>query len=336
MPETDEREDDEVHYEEPNELVQSDNNSDDEVDEDDTYLQQNVIASYDVYLEEATASTSTSTSSQNSCARELALSGSSSYAVFNQQFTLTCTVTQAAGLGDTVQFFYNASTDVFASLYQNGDSCDEFSGPSLPSDYSVSCGSGTDSSSSTTKKYTLKINRVADRDAIGWWCILSSETIRSNVYYLQLRKDVPGPKPCDWCIGLSVVISILIVAGIGLIAIFLVSDASRKKILIKPLLAVGGILLIMAIVVAGLLGTQTDVDQGTGVWIAAVVFCGIGFLVGIILVGVWLRHKTGKADSGSVNDKPTNTPGQPTELHSTNAHRQPLDANSETINKPPK
>ena len=64
MPETDEQEDDEpnseVLCEEPSELVQADNSSDDEVDEDDTYVQEDEFASYDVSSKEATASTSRS------------------------------------------------------------------------------------------------------------------------------------------------------------------------------------------------------------------------------------------------------------------------------------
>ncbi|XP_041373940.1 hemicentin-2-like isoform X2 [Gigantopelta aegis] len=151
-------------------------------------------------------------------AQELALSGSSSYAVLNQPFTLTCTVTQAADLGDTVQFYYNIYTDVFASLYQSGGSCTEFSGPSLRSDYSVSCGSGTDSSSSTTKKYTLKINRVADRDAIDWWCILSSGRIRSNKYNLQLSTNpVPNPESqvSESTISIIAVVAVLLVVAIA-------------------------------------------------------------------------------------------------------------------------
>ncbi|XP_041372800.1 uncharacterized protein LOC121386068 [Gigantopelta aegis] len=108
---------------------------------------------------------------------------------------------------------------------------------------------------------------------------------------------MPCPIPCDWCIGLSVVISILIAVGIALIiAIFLVSGISLKKILIIVVLVVGGILLIMAIVDAVLLGIQTDADLGTGAYLAAAVLCGFGFVIGIILiaVGVWLRLKTGE------------------------------------------
>ncbi|XP_041347153.1 uncharacterized protein LOC121367015, partial [Gigantopelta aegis] len=123
---------------------------------------------------------------------------------------------------------------------------------------------------------------------VGEWSCLDGPTGAGS---FVCNMTVKSPKPCDWCIGLSVVISILIAVGIGLIiGIFLVSGAFLKKIIV----AVGGILLIMAIVVAVLLGIQTDADLGTGAYLAAAVLCGFGFVVGIILVavGVWQIHKT--------------------------------------------
>ncbi|XP_041379815.1 nephrin-like, partial [Gigantopelta aegis] len=114
----------------------------------------------------------------------LSISGSSSYAVLNQPFTLTCTVTQAAGLSGVI-LFSTKTTDTFASLGQSGGSCAVFNPPLVPG-YSVSCGSGTDSSSSSTKKYHLRINRAAERDVTDWWCILSSAGTRSNTLRLKL------------------------------------------------------------------------------------------------------------------------------------------------------
>ncbi|XP_041373960.1 neural cell adhesion molecule 1-B-like [Gigantopelta aegis] len=113
----------------------------------------------------------------------LVLSGSSSYAVLNQPFT--CTVSQAAGLRNLITFYQKTSFDSFASLYQEGASCSVFNPPSLRG-YTVSCGSGTNSSSSTTKKYHLRINRTADRDATNWWCDLNAARTRSNTFSLQL------------------------------------------------------------------------------------------------------------------------------------------------------
>ncbi|XP_041347136.1 carcinoembryonic antigen-related cell adhesion molecule 1-like, partial [Gigantopelta aegis] len=114
----------------------------------------------------------------------LYISGSSSHGVLNRPFTLTCTVSQAAGLGDIIEFS-NETTPSVANLIQTGDSCSVFNPPSVPG-YSVSCGSGTDSSSSTTKKYTLMINRTAEGDVTNWWCILSTARTRSNTISLQL------------------------------------------------------------------------------------------------------------------------------------------------------
>ncbi|XP_041379138.1 carcinoembryonic antigen-related cell adhesion molecule 5-like [Gigantopelta aegis] len=67
-------------------------------------------------------------------------------------------------------------------------SCSVFNPPAEPLKYSASCGSGTDSSSSTTKKYNLMINRAAERDATDWWCDLVTPTTRSNTFRLQLSR----------------------------------------------------------------------------------------------------------------------------------------------------
>ncbi|XP_041378930.1 carcinoembryonic antigen-related cell adhesion molecule 5-like [Gigantopelta aegis] len=114
----------------------------------------------------------------------LSISESSSYAVLNQPFTVTCTVSQAANLNDKVQFFKKTLIGGFTSLSQNMASCSVFNDP--PSGYTASCGSGTDSSSSTTKKYTLVINRAAVGDATDWWCDLLTATTRSTTVSLQI------------------------------------------------------------------------------------------------------------------------------------------------------
>ncbi|XP_041347151.1 carcinoembryonic antigen-related cell adhesion molecule 1-like [Gigantopelta aegis] len=122
----------------------------------------------------------------------LSISGSSSYAVLKQPFTLTCTVSQAANLNDKVQFFWKNAASAFASLRQNIASCSVFSQP--PSGYTASCGSGTDSSSSTTKKYHLVINRAAVSDATDWWCQLDTAKTRSNTISLQISSGPDSVK----------------------------------------------------------------------------------------------------------------------------------------------
>ncbi|XP_041372795.1 nephrin-like [Gigantopelta aegis] len=116
----------------------------------------------------------------------LSVSGSSRYAELNRPFTLTCTVSQAANLIDKVLFITRASTDAFASLRQNMASCSVFN-VARPG-YTVSCGSGTDSSSSSTKTYSLTINRAAEHDAKDWWCDLSTAKTRSNTFSLQFSR----------------------------------------------------------------------------------------------------------------------------------------------------
>ncbi|XP_041373026.1 hemicentin-2-like isoform X2 [Gigantopelta aegis] len=117
------------------------------------------------------------------------LSGSSSYAVFNESFTFTCTVTQAAGLYYLVDFYINdALESTWASLEQKISSCDIRK--SAPPGYTASCGSGTDRSSSTTKNYTLRINRVAVSDDVIWSCKLSKAGIRSHHFSLPVYTPV--------------------------------------------------------------------------------------------------------------------------------------------------
>ncbi|XP_041373829.1 uncharacterized protein LOC121386866 [Gigantopelta aegis] len=110
-------------------------------------------------------------------ASSLILSGSSSHADLNAPFTVTCTVTQAAGLVDGVYFRKTTALSALGTLYQDGDSCSMFNTPEPG--YFPSCGNGTGSSSSTTKKYTLEINKAVVSDATDWWCGLSIAVINS-------------------------------------------------------------------------------------------------------------------------------------------------------------
>ncbi|XP_041379031.1 carcinoembryonic antigen-related cell adhesion molecule 1-like [Gigantopelta aegis] len=81
-------------------------------------------------------------------------------------------------------------------------SCSVFSPPNEPLKYSTSCGRGTDSSSSSTKRYHLRINTAAERDATDWWCDLSTSATRSNTFRLQISSgpdsitfSPPSPGP---------------------------------------------------------------------------------------------------------------------------------------------
>ncbi|XP_041347269.1 uncharacterized protein LOC121367226 [Gigantopelta aegis] len=114
----------------------------------------------------------------------LNISGSSSHAVLNEPFTFTCTVTQAAGLSDSVYIYKKTKATVFAPFYQSGSSCIVISGP--PPGYTVACGSGTDSSSSSTKNYILKINRASEHDTTDWWCLLNTARTRSQNFSLEV------------------------------------------------------------------------------------------------------------------------------------------------------
>ncbi|XP_041378675.1 uncharacterized protein LOC121390871, partial [Gigantopelta aegis] len=118
----------------------------------------------------------------------LILSGSSPHAVLNESFTLTCTVTQADNLDDKVLFFKKPTTGAFASLKQTNTSCAVFRG--AMTGYTASCGSGTNSSSSSTKTYTLLINRASSvSDSTDWWCELYYSYKRSRNFTLKVYSE---------------------------------------------------------------------------------------------------------------------------------------------------
>ncbi|XP_041378983.1 hemicentin-1-like [Gigantopelta aegis] len=114
----------------------------------------------------------------------LNISGSSSHAVLNEPFTFTCTVSQAAGISDAVYIYKKTKATLLAPFYQSGSSCTVLSGP--PPGYTATCGSGTDSSSSSTKNYILKINRTAEHDDTDWWCLLNTARTRSHNFSLEV------------------------------------------------------------------------------------------------------------------------------------------------------
>ena len=118
----------------------------------------------------------------------LSISGSSSYVVLTQPLTLTCTVSHAAGFSDMVIFSHSIHLISVGTLSQNASSCTVLIPP--PESYSVSCGSGTDISSSTTKIYTLKIKRVRVSDVTDWWCELYTARALSKKLNLQYKRKL--------------------------------------------------------------------------------------------------------------------------------------------------
>ena len=111
------------------------------------------------------------------------MTGSSSHAFLNEPFILTCTVSEAADLNNRINFFMKSNSGQIASLKQTS-SCQVFSRP--PSGYSVSCGSGTNNSSSPTKKYHLKINEATVSDSTDWWCALNTNGTRSQKFNMKV------------------------------------------------------------------------------------------------------------------------------------------------------
>ena len=119
----------------------------------------------------------------------LELSAFPSYAVLNQPVTLTCTVSQAAGLVDLVKFWKKIDKYVISVLKQEMSKCSAFSNMDSTK-YTPSCGSGTDSSSSSIKKYVLYIKNVSVSEVAEWWCELQTQQTRSNDFSLLLSSKL--------------------------------------------------------------------------------------------------------------------------------------------------
>ena len=119
----------------------------------------------------------------------LELSAFPSYAVLNRPVTLTCTVSQAAGLVDLVKFWKKTDEGVISVLKQEMSKCSSYSN-SDSTKYTPSCGSGTDSSSSSIKKYVLYIKKVSASDVTEWWCELQTQQTRSNNFSLLLSSKL--------------------------------------------------------------------------------------------------------------------------------------------------
>ena len=119
----------------------------------------------------------------------LELSAFPSYAVLNQPVTLTCTVSQAAELDDLVEFTKRPTSGSVSVLKQNANKCTVF-GNSDPEKYTPSCGSGTDSSSSSIKTYVLYIKKVSLSEVTEWLCQLRTQQTHSNDFSLLLSSKL--------------------------------------------------------------------------------------------------------------------------------------------------
>ena len=117
----------------------------------------------------------------------LELSAFPSGAVLNQPVTLTCTVSQAAGLHDFLEF--TKGTTFVSALKQNVNKCTLYNNGD-PDNYTPSCGSGTDSSSSSIKKYDFYIKKVSASEVTEWWCQLRAQQTRSNNFSLLLSSKL--------------------------------------------------------------------------------------------------------------------------------------------------
>ncbi|XP_041373033.1 uncharacterized protein LOC121386256 [Gigantopelta aegis] len=104
----------------------------------------------------------------------------------DEPFTFTCVIQQAGGLVDTVEFFNSNSDKPIATFQQNSALCYVLI---TRQDHSSSCGIGTDSNSSTTKKYILKINSITESDQTYWRCGLKRANTFSEYIYQHVLSE---------------------------------------------------------------------------------------------------------------------------------------------------
>ena len=115
----------------------------------------------------------------------LTLSGSAEKVLIGRaNVTLTCTATDAAGASYQLSFTKNIDYN-FTLLNQQVESCSVYSPP--PPGYSAACGSGTDDSKSTSKNYTLIINKIKTTHLTPWYCSVVGTNTLSNPFILQPR-----------------------------------------------------------------------------------------------------------------------------------------------------
>ncbi|XP_041373657.1 uncharacterized protein LOC121386728 [Gigantopelta aegis] len=103
----------------------------------------------------------------------LKMSGSSSYAITNKSYTLTCTVARAVNFDNTIVFSRKTVESTFATLKQNLGVCSVVI--ETPAGYSAACGTGTSDANADTKEYTLVIDKVAKIDHTNWSCFLNTD-----------------------------------------------------------------------------------------------------------------------------------------------------------------
>ena len=115
----------------------------------------------------------------------LDISGSSEFAVLSKPFTLTCTARDAANIKGFVTFYRVPHPGPYGSMWQHPNSCEEMT---HPIGGKVSCGTGTNRSSSTTKKYLVQFN-VTDSNLTFCFCSFGKHLV-SNNFTLQVKGKV--------------------------------------------------------------------------------------------------------------------------------------------------
>ena len=116
----------------------------------------------------------------------LDISGSSEFAVLSKPFTLTCTARDAANIEGFVTFYRVPHPGSYGALLQHPNSCEEMGNPKGGG--TLSCGIGTNRSSSTTKKYLVQFN-VTDSNLTFCFCAFRNNLV-SNNFTLQVKGKV--------------------------------------------------------------------------------------------------------------------------------------------------
>ncbi|XP_041361276.1 uncharacterized protein LOC121377366 [Gigantopelta aegis] len=120
------------------------------------------------------------------------LTGSSAVGHEGGFYNFTCTVRNAAGFTDGVQF-KKGEGFLMATLYQVVASCTKQYSSYRTS--GIQCGLGTNNGSAQTKRYHMWIINLKKADVTLWWCHLPTFGVRSNIL------DITGLKIRINCSG---------------------------------------------------------------------------------------------------------------------------------------
>ncbi|XP_041361394.1 uncharacterized protein LOC121377463 [Gigantopelta aegis] len=106
------------------------------------------------------------------------LTGSSAVGHEGGSYNFICTVRNAIGFTDNIQFHSGLNGHIVVSLFQDDSSCREYTDEHKA--HITRCGSGTNEWSAETKRYHMGVHSLKKTDLTGWWCYLPNSGVHSN------------------------------------------------------------------------------------------------------------------------------------------------------------